>query len=145
MVVAIVGAAVVLGSNPYWWARSAPSLPQELSLDPNRVQQLFERYPMIFRKSRYIEASKAESYALQWRYAQRRTGDLEQPPQVSNFPVLKESQIISLIDFLVRISNVETAFRSSKRTGYVSAGSAVVAAIVAICAAFLSHAAAACH
>jgi hypothetical protein len=134
-----------LGSNPYWWARTAPSLAQELSLDPLRVQQLFERYPMIFRKSRYIEESKADSYALQWRYAQRSTGDLEQPTEVSHFPVLQESQVISLIDFLVRISNVETVFRSSRRTGYVSVGSAIVAAIAAICAAFLSHISASCH
>jgi hypothetical protein len=48
-----------LGSNPYWWARSAPSLASELALDESHVQRIFERHPMIFRKSRFIEESKA--------------------------------------------------------------------------------------
>ena len=126
-----------LGSNPYWWARSAPSLAKELSLDPVRVQQLFERHPMIFRKSRYIEESKANSYALQLRYAQRRDGDTEQPPQVSEFPVLSESQVIALIDFLVRVSTLETSVRSSTRSMYVAVIAAIVSAITAVAVALL--------
>jgi hypothetical protein len=126
-----------LGSNPYWWARSAPSLAKELSLDQARVQQLFDRHPMIFRKSRYIEESKAHSYALQLRYAQRKDGDTEQPPQVSAFPVLSESQVIALIDFLVRISTLDTSVRSSMRSMYVAVAAAIVSSITAVVVALL--------
>jgi hypothetical protein len=129
-----------LGSNPYWWARSAPSLAKELTLDEVRVQQLFERYPMIFRKSRYIEQSKAHSYALQMRYAQRRDGETEQPPQVSAFPVLSESQVIALIDFLVRVSTLETSVRSSTRSMYVAVTAAVISAGTAVIVALLKSA-----
>jgi hypothetical protein len=126
-----------LGSNPWWWARSAPSLARELSLDATRVQQLFERHPMIFRKSRFIEESKAHSYALQLRYAQRRDGDTEHPPQVSAFPVLSESQVIALIDFLVRVSTLETSVRSSTRSMYVAVAAAVISAATAVIVALL--------
>lgn len=127
-----------LGSNPYWWARSAPSLAKELSLEEARVQELFLRYPMIFRKSRYIEESKAHSYALQWRYAKRRDGDTDHPPQVSEFPVLSESQSIALIDFLVRISTLESTVRSARRSMYVAIASACIA-VVATYLTFIKH------
>lgn len=124
-----------LGSNPYWWARSAPSLAKELSLDAGRVQAIFERHPMIFRKSRYIGESQAHSYALQMRYAQRRDGDTDQPPQVSAFPVLSESQVIALIEFLVKVSTLETGVRSATRSAYIAVGAAIVSALAAIAAA----------
>lgn len=121
-----------LGANPYWWARSAPSLGEELGLEVDRVQAIFERYPMIFRKSRYIEESGAYSYALQMRYAQRRDGDTDQPPQVSHFPVLSEAQLLSLIEFLVKLSSVETTLHTSRRTAAISVVAAVISAITAI-------------
>jgi hypothetical protein len=126
-----------LGSNPYWWARSAPSLGSELSLDESRVQQIFERHPMIFRRSRYIEESKAYSYALQMRYAQRRDGKIKEPPQVSAFPVLSESQVIALIEFLVKVSTLETGVRSATRSAYMAVAAAILSALAAIAAAVL--------
>lgn len=126
-----------LGSNPFWWARSAPSLAKELSLDETRVQILFERYPMIFRRSRFIPESNAYSYALQMRYAQRNDGDLEQPPQVSAFPTLSEARVISLIDFLVRVSTLETSVRSSQRSIFVAVTAAIVSACTAIAVAVI--------
>jgi hypothetical protein len=126
-----------LGSNPYWWARSAPSLAKELSLDECRIQAIFERHPMIFRKSRYIEESKAHSYALQMRYAQRTDGKTDHPPQVSVFPVLSEAQVIALIEFLVKVSTLETGVRSATRSSYVAVGASIIAALAAIAAAFI--------
>lgn len=128
-----------LGSNPYWWARSAPSLAKELALNETRVQRVFERHPMIFRKSRYIEESKAHSYALQMRYAQRRDGQTEQPPQISAFPVLSEAQVISLIEFLVKASTLETGFRTATRNAYIAVAAAIVAASAAVASALLRH------
>jgi hypothetical protein len=127
-----------LGSNPYWWARSAPSI-SKLGLDPNRVQILFDRYPMIFRKSNYIEESHAHAYALQMRYAQRKDGQTDQPAQVSYFPVLSEQQVLALIEFLVKLSNLETTVRSSKRTALISVIAAVASAITAIAVAVRKH------
>jgi hypothetical protein len=126
-----------LGTNPFWWARSAPSLAEELSLDADRVQRVFDRHPMIFRKSRFIEASKAHSYALQMRYAQRSDGETDQPPQVSAFPVLAESQVIALIDFLVRVSTLETSVRSARRSMFVAVVAAVISAFTAVVVALL--------
>jgi hypothetical protein len=126
-----------LGSNPFWWARSAPSLAKELALNEDRVQQVFERHPMIFRKSRFIDESKAHSYALQARYAQRRDGQTDHPPQVSAFPVLSESQVISLIEFLVKLSALETGVRSARTSAVVAVSAAIISALVAISVAFL--------
>jgi hypothetical protein len=130
-----------LGSNPYWWARSAPSLAKELSLDESRVQHLFERHPMIFRKSRYIEETRAYSYALQLRYAQRKDGVTDQPPQVSAFPVLSESQVIALIDFLVRVSTLESSVRASTRNMYIAVAASVISACTAVIVALLKSSA----
>lgn len=121
-----------LGSNPVWWARSAPSLSRELALDENRVQATFERHPMIFRKSRFIEESDAYSYALHMRYAQRSDGETENPPQVSAFPVLSEVQLLALVEFLIKVSTLDTGVRSATRNSYVAVGASILAAIAAL-------------
>jgi hypothetical protein len=127
-----------LGSNPVWWARSAPSLAGELALDTGRVQQIFERYPMIFRKSRYQDDEKACAYALQMRYAQRKDTKINEPPKISAFPTLTESQVITLIEFLVKVSTLETGVRSATRSAYVAIAAAVLSAVTAIVVAVLA-------
>lgn len=123
-----------LGSNPYWWARTAISLSKELSLEPRRVKQAFLEHPMIFKKDSYIEESGDYAYALQMRYAQRKDGSLDELGEVSNLPVLSEAEIISLIDFLLRVSSLE----SSRRATRVALIAAFLSAAAAIVAAFLS-------
>jgi hypothetical protein len=126
-----------LGSNPFWWARSAPSIAKELGLDEARVGGIFERYPMIFRKSRYIEESKAHSYALQMRYAQRHDGQTEQPPEVSAFPVLSEAQVLALVEFLVKLSTLESSVRTAARNAYIAVAASLVSAGAAVAVALL--------
>ena len=126
-----------LGSNPFWWARSAPSLAEELALDSEKVRIVFERHPMIFRKSLFIKESNAFSYALQMRYARRKDGETNHPSQVSYFPPLSSAEVIALIDFLVRISTLEKTVSSSRKTIFVAVGSAVVAALASIGGALL--------
>jgi len=126
-----------LGSNPYWWARSAPSLSVELALDAERVQAVFDRYPMIFRKSRFINESNAHSYALQMRYARRQDGDTDHPPKVSYLPPLSSDEVIALIDFLVRISTLEKTVSSSRKTMIVAVVSAIISATAAIAVSLL--------
>jgi len=121
-----------LGANPFWWARSAPSLAKELGLDPEKVDQAFKRYPMIFRKSNYIEKSGAHSYALQMRYAHRRDGVLDAPPEVSHFPVLSEQQVLSLIEFLVKMSTLEITARSARRSATIAVIAAALSALAAV-------------
>jgi hypothetical protein len=128
-----------LGANPYWWARSAPSIGIELGLNPEHVQNIFERYPMIFRKSKYIKEEKSHSYALQMRYAQRADGKTDELSEVSYFPVLSEAQIISLIEFLVKISNLGVTMNSMKKTTIISVIASVASATTAIIVAFISH------
>lgn len=126
-----------LGSNPYWWARSAPSLSVELALNTKKVQSVFDRHPMIFRKSLFISESNAHSYALQMRYARRQDGDTEHPPKVSFLPPLSSDEVIALIDFLVRISTLEKAVSSSHKTMIVAVISAAISAMAAIAVALL--------
>lgn len=129
-----------LGSNPFWWARSAEELARELSLDPVRVATVFDRYDSIFRKSAFDAAANKHYYSLQMRYARRKDGKTNEPPTVSALPVLSESEVIGLIDFLVRISTMESTLQSSRRTNRYSticAGIAALAAVAAACVATL--------
>lgn len=126
-----------LGANPFWWARSAPSLAAELGLDPGRVAQAFERYPMIFRRSNYIQESQAYSYALQMRYAQRRDGVIDDPPQVFSFPVLTEQQVLSLIEFLLKLSTLDATIRSTRRSAAIAVAAAILSALAAMTSAIL--------
>ena len=126
-----------LGMNPYWWARSGPALSAELALDEKRVSIVFDRYPMIFRKSLYIKESNAYSYSLQMRYARRDDGKTDHLPQVSALPPLTREEVIALIDFLVRISTLEKAVSSTHKTIAVAALSAIITAIAVISAAYL--------
>ena len=121
-----------LGANPVWWARSATSLAEELGLDPVKVARAFERYPMIFRRSNYIHQAGAYSYALQMRYAHRRDGLLTAPPQICHFPVLSEQQVLSLIEFLVKMSTLEITARSARRSAMIAGVAAVFSALGAI-------------
>ena len=133
----IIPLITYLGMNPYWWARSAPALSAELALDEGRVRIIFDRYPMIFRKSLYIEEAKSYSYALQMRYARRddgKTGDL---PKLSGLPPLTREEIIALIDFLVRISTLEKTISSTHKTIAAAALSALITAMAIISAAYL--------
>jgi hypothetical protein len=127
-----------LGSNPYWWARSPQELAAELSLDETRVSEIFARYSTIFRRSEYDKEEKRYYYSLQMRYAQRKDGKTKEPPKVSAFPVLSESEIIALITFLMQISSNENTARASRRTSLMVVCSAVVSALSAIAAAVLA-------
>ena len=126
-----------LGMNPYWWARSGPALSAELSLDEKRVIVVFERYPMIFRRSLYIKESSAYSYSLQMRYARRDDGKTDHLPQISALPPLTREEIIALIDFLVRISTLEKTVSSTHKTIAVAVLSSIIAAVAIISAAYL--------
>lgn len=130
-----------LGANPYWWARSAPELSKELSLDTRRVAEVFKKYPMIFRKSEFDSKRSRHYYSLQMRYSQRDDGKTDEPPKSSALPVLSETEVIGLIDFLFRISSIEQNMSANYRTNLIAVSCAVIAAFAAIFAAFIKTAA----
>ena len=130
-----------LGANPVWWARTAPSLAKELGLDEGKVAATFERYPMIFRKSNYIKEFSAHSYALQMRYAHRGDMSIDAPAEISHFPVLSEQQVLSLIEFLVKMATLEITARSAKRSATIAVIAAVLSALAAITTVLLRTAA----
>lgn len=119
-----------LDANPYWWARTAHSLSKELSLAPDKVKRAFTEHPMIFKKARYIEESEDFAYALQMRYAQRKDGNLDELGEVTNLPVLSEAEVIALIDFLLRVSTLESSRRAT-RVALIAAGLSALTAIIA--------------
>ena len=80
-----------LGAHPYWWARSSPSLAQELSLDAERVAQTFAR-----------------------------------------FPVLTDTQILSLIEFLLKISTRNASIRTSRLGAMIAVGAAILSSVAAL-------------
>lgn len=127
-----------LGMNPYWWARSAQSLSEELALDTTRVQVVFERYPMTFRRGS-ASSNETFTYALQMRYARREDGGMEHLPSVSALPPLTREEVIALIDFLVRISTLQLTVSSAHKTILATAISAMIAAMVAIVVALLKN------
>jgi hypothetical protein len=69
---------IYLGTHTYWWARSPQSMARELQLDERRLQEVFEAFPGIFRKSvRTDRDTQQHYYALQARYAQKEGGDVQ--------------------------------------------------------------------
>ena len=127
-----------LGSNPYWWARSADALADELSLERNRVARIFREHKTIFRESKVHKDGTGPFYSLQMRYARRNDGKTDELAKSTALPVLSEGEVIGLIDFLVRISSMQTAVAASRWTSifavvaaFVSSAAAIVAAILA--------------
>lgn len=101
-------------------------------MDEARVKAAFEAHPMIFKKAAFIEGSGDHAYALQMRYAQRKDGSLEELGEVTYLPTLSESEVISLIDFLLRVSNLESDRRSTRVALIAAILSAFTAILVAI-------------
>jgi hypothetical protein len=56
---------------------------------------------VFYLTARFIDDSKDYVYALQMRYAQRKHGSLEELEEITALPVLSESEVISLLDFLL--------------------------------------------
>lgn len=136
-----------LGTQTYWWARSPQAMAIELQLNEQRLLQVFEGFPGIFRKSITPDpATGRHNYSLQARYAQRRGGDVEEPSRESGIAPLKSSKLEVVINFILKMAEQEAkeddqrlSRISSLRTTLVAVCAAILSAIAAIVAASVHH------
>lgn len=47
----LVASIIYLGTHSYYWARSPQALARELSMDADELQEVFNSFPGLFRKS----------------------------------------------------------------------------------------------
>jgi len=120
-----------LGANPYWVGRSASEMADELSLEKPRVQEMFETFPSIFRRSKQSSNSGERYYSLQARYAQRKTkaGDESEMPDIAP---LSLEQMSLLYEFVTQAARDESAALRHWAANGVSVFAAIIAASAAI-------------
>lgn len=138
---------VYLGTHEFWWARSPRAMSRELQLDEHKLQQVFDGFPGIYRKSiRTDKGSGQHFYSLQARYAQRKGGDVQDPEQESYIAPLDPNKLQVIINFVLRMSEQEakkadqdltreqqTHTRSvGMRTNVISMAAAVLSAATAV-------------
>lgn len=135
----LVSSLVYLGTHSYYWARSPSNLASELSLDAKRLQDVFESFPGLYRKSKSKTANGEHYYAVQARYAQRGGEDTSEPEKISYIEPLSTEQLRLIIDFVQQSAEAERAGRRAWITNTVSTLAAFVAAGAAIFAASVSN------
>jgi hypothetical protein len=134
-----------LGTHTYWWARSPKAMAAELQLDEKKLQEVFDGFSGIFRKSERMSPETGQHfYSLQARYAQRDGGDVSDPDQQSYIRPLGPDHLKVIIDFVLKMAEQEVkqidqqqSRVNNLRTNFVAAGAAMIAAIAAILAAVL--------
>jgi hypothetical protein len=52
----LVSAIFYLGTHVYWWGRTCKNMAKELNLDSERLQQVFDGFPGIFRRSHRVSS-----------------------------------------------------------------------------------------
>jgi hypothetical protein len=139
-----------LGTHTFWWARSPLAMARELQLDEIRLQNVFNGFPGIFRKSvRTAENTGQHFYSLQARYAQRKGGDVSDPEQESYIKPLDPDHLRLILDFVLKMAEQEAkeadqelrrleqrqSRATSLRANFVAVGAAIISAIAAIAAA----------
>ena len=133
----LIAAIVYLGSQGFFWARTPKHMASELSLQEERLEKIFDRYPGIFRKSAKPSKNGQHFYSLQARYAQREGGDTSEPEQISYIAPLGDERIKLLVDFVRTLASEEVESRRRLWGIWVSTGAAVVSAVTAILVALM--------
>jgi hypothetical protein len=134
----LVASIIYLGTHDYWWARTPHSMADELSLDEARLKNVFEGFPGLFRESNTVEPkTKQRMYSLQARYAQKKHND---PPdkQLSRIKPLDMDKLQLLLNFVFEAAEDERTRRHTIIGNAVAVGAAIVSAIAAIVAAYMS-------
>lgn len=139
----LFASAVYLGTHTYWWARTPEAMARELQLDEDRLEQVFNSFPGVFRKSRRKSPRNDQHfYSLQARYAQAEGGDTKDLEQRDSIAPLTSEKLKVVIDFILKMAEQESkdddqaqTRRFAFRTNIVSVSAAVIAAVAAITAA----------
>jgi hypothetical protein len=124
----LVSSLVYLGSHSYYWARSPSNLAKELSLDAARLQEVFDGFPGLYRRSVRLSETGERYYAVQARYAQREGGDTADPDQISYIAPLSSERLQLVINFVTQSAEAERAGRRAWITNSISMFAAIIAA-----------------
>ena len=134
----LVSSILYLGSHTYYWARTPSGMSSELSLDEQRLGEVFDSFPAIYRRSSKPSKNGQYFYSLQARYAQRKGGDTSEPDEVSNIQPLETEKIDMLLQFVLKMVEQEKSDARNRTTNFVAVGAAVVSALSALVAASIA-------
>lgn len=70
----LLASILYLGTHTFYWARSPSSMASELSLDQDKLADVFRAFPGIYRSSKRTSPQGEHYYALQARYALKEGG-----------------------------------------------------------------------
>ena len=133
----LVSSIIYLATHSYYWARSPRALAIELSLNEERLTQVFNGFPGIFRKSSSITENGQHYYSLQARYAQREGKDTVEPDKVSYIEPLSTNKISLLLEFVQNMAEHENLDQRLWRQNSVAVAAAVVSAVTAVIVAII--------
>jgi hypothetical protein len=104
----LLASIIYLGTHTYWWARSPRNMAKELHLEEGRLQEVFDGFPGIFRKSDRVDKKTHQHfYSLQARYAQREGGDEKDPDQASYIEALDVHKLQLIMNFILKMAEEE--------------------------------------
>jgi hypothetical protein len=131
---------VYLATNPSWWARSPKSLATELSLNQEKLEQVFTTFTGIYRTSHDVNKESGQhTYSLHARFAQRKDGKFGEPANTSWLGELDKEMLALIIDFVLKSAEQDRTTKRTIITNLVSGTAAVVAAITAVAVAIMKH------
>jgi hypothetical protein len=133
----IVSAAIYLGTQEYWWARTSKNMARELGLDVHRLEAVLSGFPGIFRRSHQLSPEGMPYFALQARYAQYEAKKGEEPETVSYIAPVSVEKLRLLLDFVLKMAEHEKESTRSWATNGIAAVAAVLSAATAIWVAVL--------
>ncbi|GEO43635.1 hypothetical protein SAE02_77830 [Skermanella aerolata] len=133
----LLASIIYLGSHDYYWARSPKNMAEELSLDEERLKNVFNGFPGIYRRSLRKANNGQHYYALQARYAQKKGGDVSDPEEVFYIDPLDTTKLQLLITFVLQSAEQERTSRRAFVTNFISITAAIIAAMAAVATAIL--------
>jgi hypothetical protein len=135
----LVSSIIYLGTHTYYWARSPDALARELSMDASQLEEMFDVFPGLFRKSHRLAPNGQHYYALQARYAQREGKDTVDPEETSYIAPLDVEKIKMLLDFVIKLSQEERVHLRGWVANAISVIAVIISASAVVYAATLKH------
>ncbi len=128
----LTSSILYLATHEYYWARTPRGLARELSLDEERLQEVFNAFPSLFRKSLNPGDYGQHFYSLQARYAQREGSDTAEPEKISYIKPLETDKIQLLLDFVLKMTEHEKIDSRTEATQNLSKIAITVSSLTAI-------------
>jgi hypothetical protein len=130
----LVASIVYLGTQSYYWGRTPKGLAEELGLNADKLLEVFEGFPGLYRRTKRTADNGQHYYSLQARHAQREGGEMDDPDGDQDIPPLAMDKLELLIRFVLQMTDQEKADRRGWWTGSIAVGASIVSAAAAIIA-----------